>query len=319
MTDSLRVVPLPVFNGTKKSYAGWTRLFKAYSQLHKFSEALSKQDDMPESAGEVIDEKTPEGLKKAIAKERNTRAMTALTFALQEDDSVLLLDGAMTTKWPDGEAHLIMKAIEREYRPKNLMQAVSLRRELNGIKMKKGEAPTQMFKELKGIKARYSKLGVTVSDEDLMATAVMAATKDYKGVLAAEQRRKGDDCTLDDLCECMEDLWSSTDEGQQQDDEGETKEVALYMEEGEFRGKCFKCNKSGHKKSQCPTINNGKGQLPVCGFCAMPGHKEEDCWLLEKNRAKRPEYFQLKIAKYDTAAAIIESGAASDDDKEMFL
>ena len=84
MSDSLRIVPLPVFSGEKKAYAGWLRRFKAYAQLHNFHEALSEQADMPESSETVLDVKTDEGSKQAAAVERNTRAMTALTFVLQE-------------------------------------------------------------------------------------------------------------------------------------------------------------------------------------------------------------------------------------------
>jgi gag-polypeptide of LTR copia-type len=273
--------------------------------VHKFDFALSEEKaDMPASSTEVIDKKTAEGLLKANAVERNTRAMAALTFALQEDDMVLLLDGAMTDEWPDGLAYLVMEAIEREYRPKNLMQAVNLRRKLNAIKMKKGDAPTQMFKELNGIKARYGKLRIKVNDDDLMATAVVAAPQDYKGVLASEQRRLGAKCKLADLCECMEDLWSSTDEGQQNDDDAdeETKEVALSAA-ATFQGKCFKSDE--HK--------------PTCDICNKNGHKEGDCWLLEKNKGKRPESFQRMMAKYEVAASSIENDAAYDDGKEMFV
>ena len=55
-----------------------------------------------------------------------------------------------------------------------------------------------------------------------------------------------------------------------------------------FKGKCNKCKKKGHKASKCPEKGSGSGETAgaattndktdVCSHCKKTGHKAESCW-----------------------------------------
>ena len=40
--------------------------------------------------------------------------------------------------------------------------------------------------------------------------------------------------------------------------------------------KCYKCDKEGHRKAECPEENRGRTS-DLCKFCRKPGHTVEEC------------------------------------------
>ena len=51
-------------------------------------------------------------------------------------------------------------------------------------------------------------------------------------------------------------------------------ELPQWPRERKFKGKCFKCNREGHRASDCPYVSEGT----PCEICHMYGHKTEDCF-----------------------------------------
>ena len=95
------VVKLTVFSGKRQDYNDWWRTFKTFAAVHKFTEALVVQADMPatEATGLSTDDDTKLLQEKAIRK--NHIAMAQLNLALVSDaDKGLIislgrLDGPM--------------------------------------------------------------------------------------------------------------------------------------------------------------------------------------------------------------------------------
>ena len=59
------------------------------------------------------------------------------------------------------------------------------------------------------------------------------------------------------------------------DDEEE--ETAFFS--SQFKGKCRKCGKMGHKAADCRSGDDGKSKRfnGKCNYCGIFGHKEADC------------------------------------------
>jgi len=94
---------LPLFHGDDKMYPEWLRAFKAYCKIKKCKQALTLDEDMPESDNTAIPE-TEVGKRQQAAKDRNDLAMALLTQALRGDTLSVYIDGSETLEWPDGLA-----------------------------------------------------------------------------------------------------------------------------------------------------------------------------------------------------------------------
>ena len=65
---------------------------------------------------------------------------------------------------------------------------------------------------------------------------------------------------------------------------------------------CYNCKGRGHKARNCPhprkisTYKNNKQKKSkgACWTSDMKGHKQEDCWYLDKNKDKRPANWKPK-------------------------
>ena len=77
---------------------------------------------------------------------------------------------------------------------------------LNQISMSRKEDPVMLFKQLSKIKNQFS---ATVHKANAIAIVMDAAPDEYQAILNAEQRAKGDDITLQDLAETMDQQWRS--------------------------------------------------------------------------------------------------------------
>jgi hypothetical protein len=139
--------------------------------------------------------------------------------------------------------------------------------------------------------------------------------------LTSEKRTKGDDLTMDDLEDAMNQLWRQGGGSQKKDTSDDGGEMMLAA----FGGTCYNCQEKGHRANQCPkkykpsngnhivsgdTRGKFKGE---CNNCGKIGHKKSDCWQLEENKKKRPKNYRRGNAEHGNAAI---SGGTSDNDSD---
>ncbi len=99
-------------------------------------------------------------------------------------------------------------------------------------------------------------------------------------------------------------------------------ETDVAFSEVNFRGRCIKCGKIGHKTEDCTNLNesnsNSNGSASnlnwnstggnensspnknrkfqgKCNHCGAKGHKEADCWQKEENAHKHPKNWKRRV------------------------
>jgi len=127
--SSEKLVRLPTFDGSHNNFQLWWTRFVMYAMVYKFVEVISKdapEADMPLSEMEALDETENDDKKKIAVEKRNAVAMANLSMAFTSEGTMGLVYKAMTTEWPNGLAHLVIKGLFKKYQPQDTMMRVEL-------------------------------------------------------------------------------------------------------------------------------------------------------------------------------------------------
>ena len=307
-SSSDKSVRLPMFDGAHKNFQLWWTRFVAYATVYKFVEAINKDapdPSMPASDAELLDETVDADKTKIAAKKRNAVAMANLSMAFTSEGTMGLVYKAMTSAWPNGLAHLVIKALFKKYQPQDTVTRVELRQMLNKIGMKKNADPATLFEQIASIENRYNTATSQVQQEDLIAVILDAAPMEYKSVLTAEQRVQGTNLTMSDLETVMNQHWRQISHAEQEPGNGGT-EITLSA----FAGVCFKCGGKGHKATNCPeNEKDKKNKGKKCFRCGKMGHISPNCWEDDKNAHLRPANWKsARKGGSEKAVAAVESG-----------
>ena len=159
--------------------------------------------------------------------------------------------------------------------------------------MKRDDNPQTLFKQIANIKNQYldPKANIKLEEEDLIAQVIAPVPRAYQAVLTAEQLGLGANIMMKDISKAMTAQWRTTHGGEDNDDN----EFSLIT--------YFIYKQEGHKAHQCP--NKKKKRFPGrCNHCHQLGHKANDCWEKEENKAKRPPNWKSKMHTETANAAI---------------
>ena len=250
---AIRSVRMPVFDGTHATFQVWWTRFTAFAIVHRFKAAISPEgaeEDLPATEATAI----PTGAdgaagRAAMRRRRNSVAYANLSLALNSEQLVRILVAGQTTAWPSGLAWRVVQALHRRFKPADIISKIELRRMLNQISMSRKEDPVTLFEQISKIENQFS---TTINKADAIAIVMDAAPDEYQAILNTEQLAKGDDITLQDLAETMDQQWRSL-YGQRKTktitgNDGNDTEVALAA----FAGKCHNCQQVGHRAADCP-------------------------------------------------------------------
>ena len=296
---SERSVRLPTFDGDEKNFQLWWMRFCAYARVYKFASAAKRVRDsnLPLREDETIDVTTDPGKQRAEAKRANDVCMANLTMAFTSEKLMGLVYKATTTAWPSGQAYLVIDALFKRYVPQDLISKVELRREVNKVSMKKEEDPANLFEALSAIENKYNTAVFQIQSDELIATVLEKAPREYMSVLTTEQRVQGTRLTMNHLEEAMTQLYRSL-YGSGSEEKGDEIGLSSVDSSGVV---CYRCKEKGHKAYECPKKNNGskggssgKKFKGKCNSCGKQGHKAADCWSDPKNASKVPEWYKKK-------------------------
>jgi hypothetical protein len=261
-----RTLKVPQFSGAPEDFQVWFMQFWAYASLHQFSGALK---DTAESSLPANEEEEPGDTKEQkAARKRNLTAMYNFTLAFSTEGLCGMIFKAMTAEWPSGKAHLVIKALNEKYRPKDTISRVELRGMLNKVSMNQKEHPSKLFEELHRIENRFNDPNnrIKIDPEDLIACAIAAAPDKYQSVIAVQSEMKGDLLTLEDVEMAMLNYWRITNKNEEKTevDEDDQEVILGATDSKNITVKCYQCGKFGHYKTDCWDNPRYEGDIPEC-------------------------------------------------------
>jgi hypothetical protein len=147
----------------------------------------------------------------------------------------------------------VVAALKMKYQLVDMVSMVEMRQTLSTVSMKKDEDPSSIFEQICGIDNRFQRAAIALTEEEKIATILLAASKEYVTLLTAEQRLKGANLKLDDLQEAMLAQWRQTHNSV---DQAKGLEIGLTT----FSGICYNCQQTGHRANDCPKEKTSRGR-----------------------------------------------------------
>ena len=303
----------PRFNG--ENYPKFRIKMKAILSLKGCGDALlqSFKAKLPASESAVLDE-TKAGEKLQIeARKKNATAMNYLILALETDELLGKAAEAETVEFPGGIACDLWSALEDDYAPDDTTAEAEMLTKMMALKLTKKENPKTLSAKMASIQAECR---CKMAEAQKVSVVVKAAGSLYAETIRQEKKllkANSETVTAAKLIKEMHEMWRLSGLSEVPEDgtlgakdEG-GKELSVIGTDGKwFPGKCHLCGKTGHKKADCPENKKG-GDDVKCEHCGMP-HKSNDCWSLEKNAHKRPDWYKKKhVAEVEAVEIVLSS------------
>ena len=266
-------IKVPTFSGKKADYPIWWMRFRSHARVHNFIGALSDtpEKELPSTEHEPIDESTDSGKASKKALNRNAMAVACLSMALQADDDLKLVMKSITSDWPGGRAHIIVKGLFRNYKSENIAAKMRIRQDVNKISMTNTMNPKILRKKISQIENRHNH---ELADDDLVAIVIEKAAPIYSTIVATEQRAKGSALTPDDLIDAMMTQWNLHHD---EDDDGEDG-TESSLDQSASGGLSLQVTQTN---PVCQAVGDPNSVPPqpfvVCNFCQEPGHGYYQC------------------------------------------
>ncbi len=237
-----------------------------------------------------------------------------------------IVEGAVTNDLPSGDAGLAWERLKSKHQVEGMATMVELRRKFTQSRLKVGEDPDKWFMNLEHIRNRMSTMGNEITDQELIAHVLANIPDKHSELVTALE---GDLETLDvpSLQERVKTFYRrkalSTDYRSRDDvalvGAGRTGlSGAAFVHN--FKGRCNKCGKYGHKASVCKdTVEKRKETSRiVCHFCKKPGHVMSRCFKKKfdekSKKANRGEDIALVVSnegqKWNQEKWYADSGAS---------
>lgn len=238
--------------------------------------------------------------------------MASLTIALASEGSIGIITQAYGADWPNGLACKVINSLFKRYVLQDLMSKAEMRQALNAVTMKKDNDPAKLFEGPSGVCNHYKTTTFQITDEELIAPLLKKAPKEYSMVLTCEQKTKGMALSIDDLEGATNQLWRTL-----YGSFGDKSNKEMILSSNEKCGRCYKCEKSGHKTfEECRNRSkpkfNGK-----CNSCGATGHRAADCFKDPKNAGKIPEWYKKRADKMSSKGKT--SLTSQNTEQEMVL
>jgi hypothetical protein len=312
MNMEIKSVKQYAFSGKKEDWEDWVDLFHSFTIVKGCRKIWhAKPEEIPMDS-EVIDVSTTAGKDKQKLREMNEQIMGYLTLCLATNtaDAKGASNLVKQKKRADTEHELgnfprIWKLLKEKYEPVNADELEAIIDKYHNLSLKKGEEPSTMVAEADTLKVRLSSMKITKTDEEHMLHCVnrlpfktyYECQKDIRKLYDEAKKNNTDVPTLDEALVLMQAHYRYLQKlgGKDNDNRGEEAEHALQAGHGykkQFKGKCNKCGKWGHKASDCGKQHSNKsrfytkgqngGDKPKfngnCNYCGKPGHKEFQCF-----------------------------------------
>ena len=158
-------------------------LYKDFSEVMKTTKYanLPDQEKQLESDGVTeVDLKHTDTEKEALIK--NRMAVTAFTVAFGNCEDFYTMNMVIASKtedWPSGKAWEIIKELQEEYAPTNLMGDAEQQKELESIRMKRHANPKELFSQITAIENKYRGRASALTKKSKLTNVILRSPKEY--------------------------------------------------------------------------------------------------------------------------------------------
>jgi hypothetical protein len=202
----------------------------------------------------------------------------------------------VTTEWPNGLASSVVASLMKKYRPTDTISAVEYETALNDFKLKKKQDPTELFDHFDEVNTQF---GITAPDENkLIALALRKLPEKYGQTFSTLTIALGGQVDLETFGEATGALHRATVKNGGDDSDSELNLTGVNGKKpGGKKGKWKTKNKynKNKKTDDDDSVNNDDDEDgDGCPHCGRTGHEPEKCWMLKKNKSKRPDWFDIE-------------------------
>jgi hypothetical protein len=132
----IKSVRVPTINGNRE----------AFSKAYKFRSAIDdkKESDLPDKE----EPQSGDTKEQEAARERKSTAVYYLTLAFESGESMKFICKDFTKDYPNGLAHLVIKALLKKFKPQDAISNLEFTQALMRIKMNRKDNPAVLFTQI---------------------------------------------------------------------------------------------------------------------------------------------------------------------------
>ena len=316
-TEEKKISVIP-FSGLREEWDSWNFKFLTKAQVKGYEYLFDEENEVsiPEK-GEVIDESTEEGKKKAKIKKDNATAISDLTLSMNSGtrngmNALMLIKRTKTKdKYPLGNARVAWQKLKERYESKTSANQGNLQDQFYALRCKTYQSPEAFINQLEDLRNKLEEAGgIPISDQVLVNQVLNHLPPQYSTQVywLRKQMDKGEGLEVQGIIQELEEAFQANRISRKNSTWDETALVSFGQG---YKGKCTFCGHLGHKKSQCRLFHKSgreqnekrrnfggkqkktkgkagnkkfsKGTFEgTCFYCNKKGHKKVDCYKMQR-------------------------------------
>lgn len=231
---------------------------------------------------------------------KDAKAQTLLVTRMSED--VMLHLVTCTT------AFEMWKKLLSIYEQKSETSIHIIQQRFFQFKYEKGTEMSVFLSKIQEIQNQLKQLGEEVSDKFAITKVLMSLPSEYKHFVSAWESAPEDKQTFDNLVARL------LIEEERLKEKDSTPPSSAFVAKRNF--KCYKCGKSGHFQSDCPSNRDSEKKVNdnKCFYCGKIGHYKAQCrFKRSKDNKKMSNAFIVSDSvhkQYEESKWLIDSGAS---------
>ena len=296
-----------LFSGAKNDWFMWREQFVAHASKKGYEGVLEETFTVPKKTSTPFTS-AEDKLNKLVK-----QAYTDLILSMDPEktasrDVFRMICRTKTAEYPYGNVTDAWKQLCEMYEPTSNLSLIGLHKQFTSATMRMKANPDLYIGYLQDIASRINDIEHNkITEKDIMMKVINTLTSEYEHVqLKLEGDFNVDKLTVDNMKTELRIKYQRMIEKLPRHDykkyDGKEKAMAAYTKQ--FKGKCWKCGKIGHKGADC---KNGKEEKKAkdtkpkfqgeCNYCHKKGHKEADCF--KKKRDEDQDQAEVAAFSYE--------------------
>lgn len=149
------------------------------------------------------------------------------------------------------------ESLQKVFAKKSVTSQLLVRKQLLNLRMKESDSVTGHLVKFENLIRKLKLSGATIVENDILAQLFMTLPSKFDALITALQTIDEQDLTLNLVKErlLLEEIKLSD---RQEHESSDLHESSVFATKKKVKGKCFKCNKFGHKSSECRVVKDEK-------------------------------------------------------------